>query len=108
MVLQVGPSCTPAELVDLVRVLWPNPAAAPGKITIITRLGANGVRDKLPALVHAIHVRRASSGCVRDACAVAVACCSRAHTLPPVDRACRPPTSARQWCGRATPCTAIR
>lgn len=52
---QVGASTKPSELVDLIRTLWPNPAALPGKIVLITRLGAGAVAEKLPPLVRAVN-----------------------------------------------------
>jgi hypothetical protein len=52
--IKAGPSSDPAELVALIRRLWPNPRAAPGKIVLITRMGAGSVRAKLPALVRAV------------------------------------------------------
>lgn len=53
--VKVGPSMTPAELLDLTRVL--NPDDVPGRLTLIVRMGATKVAEKLPALVDA--VRRA-------------------------------------------------
>jgi 3-deoxy-7-phosphoheptulonate synthase len=52
--IKVGPSMKRAELVPLIRMLWPNPADEPGKIVLITRLGAGKVRDKLPGFVRAV------------------------------------------------------
>jgi 3-deoxy-7-phosphoheptulonate synthase len=52
--IKVGPTTDPAELVALIRVLWPEPAAAPGKIVLISRFGASVVSDKLPALIKAV------------------------------------------------------
>lgn len=50
--LKVGPTTTPAELAALVRVL--NPLNIPGKLTLITRLGASQVSVLLPPLVKAV------------------------------------------------------
>ena len=52
--VKAGPSSDPAELVAVIRRLWPDPAAAPGKIVIITRLGATGVYAALPKLITAV------------------------------------------------------
>jgi 3-deoxy-D-arabino-heptulosonate 7-phosphate (DAHP) synthase class II len=52
--VKIGPSTDPAELVELVRTLWPNPAAWPGKIVLITRMGAAAVKDALPPLIRAV------------------------------------------------------
>lgn len=52
---KVGPDMTPAELVRTCGRL--DPGRAPGRLTLITRLGAAQVRDRLPRLVSA--VRRA-------------------------------------------------
>jgi 3-deoxy-7-phosphoheptulonate synthase len=52
--IKAGPTSSPTELVDVIRRLWPSPSAAPGKIVIITRMGASAVKDKLPALVNAV------------------------------------------------------
>lgn len=47
--VKVGPSMEPEELLDLVRIL--NPENEPGRLTLIVRMGAKKVADKLPALV---------------------------------------------------------
>ena len=52
--IKVGPSLSPEELVTLIRRLWPEPAAAPGKIVLITRLGAANVERLLPGLIKAV------------------------------------------------------
>jgi 3-deoxy-7-phosphoheptulonate synthase len=49
---KVGPSCTPDEVVALCERL--NPDRLPGRLTLITRLGAGNVRDLLPPLVRAV------------------------------------------------------
>jgi 3-deoxy-7-phosphoheptulonate synthase len=54
--VKAGPTCTPAELVDLTRRL--NPENAPGRLTLISRLGAGRVAELLPPLIDAV----ASSG----------------------------------------------
>ena len=41
--IKVGPSMSVDELVPLIRRLWPDPENTPGKITLITRYGANKV-----------------------------------------------------------------
>ncbi len=50
--LKVGPGHSAAQVVDLVRLL--DPDAVPGRITLITRLGADQVRELLPPLIQAI------------------------------------------------------
>ena len=50
--LKCGPSMTPDELLRVLDVL--DPQREPGRITLISRMGADGVRDKLPALVRAL------------------------------------------------------
>lgn len=52
--VKVGPSSKPDELVALIQRLWPDPAAAPGKIALITRFGANNVESMLPPLLKAV------------------------------------------------------
>jgi 3-deoxy-7-phosphoheptulonate synthase len=52
--IKVGPSTDPKELVELIRRLWPDPAAKPGKIVLITRLGAERTREALPPIVRAV------------------------------------------------------
>lgn len=52
--IKVGPSMKRSELVPLIRMLWPNPAEVPGKIVLITRLGAGKVRDLLPTFIRAV------------------------------------------------------
>ena len=50
--LKVGPTATPEELVALVRKLSPD--GEPGRLTLISRLGADRIRDLLPPLVEAV------------------------------------------------------
>ena len=50
--LKVGPGASPAELLALIEAL--NPDRRPGRLTLITRMGANRVRDALPALAEAV------------------------------------------------------
>lgn len=47
--VKVGPGMDPAELIELIRVL--NPDNEPGRLTLIVRMGARKVSEKLPALV---------------------------------------------------------
>ncbi|MFZ2873604.1 MAG: 3-deoxy-7-phosphoheptulonate synthase class II [Phycisphaerales bacterium] len=47
--VKVGPGATPAEVVALSHAL--NPANEPGKLVLISRLGASAVRDLLPPLL---------------------------------------------------------
>ncbi len=50
--LKVGPSMAPDELVRLIEIL--NPEASPGRLTLITRMGAEKIAAKLPPLVRAV------------------------------------------------------
>lgn len=50
--LKVGPQLAPGDLVDLARAL--DPEGEPGRLTLITRLGADAVEDRLPALIRAM------------------------------------------------------
>jgi len=52
MGLKVGPTMTPSRLKRLIRIL--NPNDEPGRLTLITRLGAEQVADRLPALIEAV------------------------------------------------------
>ena len=49
---KAGPSTTPDDLLRLIDVL--NPANEPGRLTIITRMGADAVEAKLPPLLRAV------------------------------------------------------
>jgi 3-deoxy-7-phosphoheptulonate synthase len=49
---KVGPTCTPDDLLGLCARL--NPDRLPGRLTLITRLGADRIRDLLPPLVRAV------------------------------------------------------
>jgi len=50
--VKVGPGMAPAELVQLITTL--NPDDEPGRITLIVRMGAGKVRERLPLLVQAV------------------------------------------------------
>ena len=50
--IKLGPSVDPAELPELLRVM--DPANEPGKLVLITRMGAAAVEAKLPGLVEAV------------------------------------------------------
>jgi 3-deoxy-7-phosphoheptulonate synthase len=49
---KVGPTCTPDDVLGLCARL--NPDRLPGRLTLITRLGADKIRDLLPPLVRAV------------------------------------------------------
>jgi 3-deoxy-7-phosphoheptulonate synthase len=53
--IKVGPSMKANELVPLIRKLWKDPEANPGKITLITRYGNEKVR-KHNLFLQAIHL----------------------------------------------------
>ena len=50
--LKAGPSMTPDELLRLIDIL--NPDNEPGRLTVITRFGAEGVEKGLPPLLRAV------------------------------------------------------
>jgi 3-deoxy-7-phosphoheptulonate synthase len=50
--VKVGPTATPADLLGLIEAL--NPTRQPGRLTLITRMGAGQIRNVLPALVRAV------------------------------------------------------
>jgi len=50
--LKVGPAMTASELTDLIRIL--DPEDEPGRLTLITRFGADDVGDRLPGLIEAV------------------------------------------------------
>lgn len=50
--VKVGPTCEPEELLRLIEAL--NPSNEPGKMVIITRMGADRVADRLPPLLAAV------------------------------------------------------
>ena len=50
--LKCGPSTTPDGLLQLIDIL--NPANEPGRLTLISRFGAEKVGDHLPALIRAV------------------------------------------------------
>jgi 3-deoxy-7-phosphoheptulonate synthase len=50
--VKVGPSATPAEVLALAEAL--NPAGQPGRLTLITRMGATRVTELLPPLIRAV------------------------------------------------------
>ena len=49
---KIGPSITPAELIALIDRL--NPDGEEGRLSLITRMGADKIREVLPALVEAV------------------------------------------------------
>ncbi|HEY5701316.1 MAG TPA: 3-deoxy-7-phosphoheptulonate synthase class II, partial [Gammaproteobacteria bacterium] len=50
--VKIGPTASPDDLLELLDLL--NPENHPGRITVITRLGHDGVQAKLPALVRVV------------------------------------------------------
>jgi 3-deoxy-7-phosphoheptulonate synthase len=50
--LKVGPSVSPDQLLRVVEVL--NPDDEPGRLTLIHRMGAEGIAGKLPAMLDAV------------------------------------------------------
>jgi 3-deoxy-7-phosphoheptulonate synthase len=51
--VKIGPKITPDELVELVRKL--NPSNEPGKVTLISRMGASKIEAGLPPLIGAVN-----------------------------------------------------
>ena len=49
---KIGPSATAADVLGLCETL--NPEHIPGRLTLITRMGAELIKDKLPALLEAV------------------------------------------------------
>ena len=60
--LKVGPSATPAEVVALCERL--DPEREPGRLTVISRMGARRVRDVLPGIVAAVEDARGPASVV--------------------------------------------
>jgi len=56
MGIKIGPAMTKEWLLELLDVL--DPEQEPGRITLIHRMGAASVREKLPPLVEAVRARR--------------------------------------------------
>ncbi|MCF8530739.1 MAG: 3-deoxy-7-phosphoheptulonate synthase class II [Candidatus Nanopelagicales bacterium] len=50
--MKVGPTASPEDIVEAARIL--NPNNTPGRLSLITRMGAGEVRDKLPAIVQKV------------------------------------------------------
>jgi len=50
--VKIGPGTTPADLLGLIGTL--NPDREPGRLTLITRMGADRIREVLPPLVRAV------------------------------------------------------
>jgi 3-deoxy-7-phosphoheptulonate synthase len=50
--LKCGPTMTPDETLRLIDIL--NPDNAPGRLTLITRMGADRIADRLPPLIRAV------------------------------------------------------
>jgi 3-deoxy-7-phosphoheptulonate synthase len=54
--VKVGPDATPADLLALIDRL--NPGREPGRLTLITRMGAPRIREALPPLIRAVVAER--------------------------------------------------
>ncbi len=50
--MKVGPTASPEDIVEAARIL--NPNNIPGRLSLITRMGASQVRDKLPSIVQKV------------------------------------------------------
>ncbi|GIH05147.1 phospho-2-dehydro-3-deoxyheptonate aldolase [Rhizocola hellebori] len=53
--VKVGPNATPDDIVELCEIL--DPQRIPGRLTLISRMGAAAVSERLPTIVAAIHDR---------------------------------------------------
>ncbi len=62
--LKCGPSLPPDDLLRLIDVL--NPTNEPGRLTLISRMGADKVEEKLPALLRAVQREGKVVGWVSD------------------------------------------
>jgi len=60
--VKLGPAATARDAVEVVERL--DPHGVPGRLTVITRLGAERVRDLLPPLVEAVEAARGPAGVV--------------------------------------------
>ena len=47
--MKVGPTASPEDIVEAARIL--NPDNIPGRLSLITRMGADQVRERLPDIV---------------------------------------------------------
>lgn len=54
--VKVGPGANPAEIVEIVRTL--NPTNDPGKIILITRMGAQHIAEALPPIIEAVNAAK--------------------------------------------------
>ena len=50
--IKVGPTADPAEVIEMARLV--DPDGLPGRLTLITRMGAQRVREALPPIVQAV------------------------------------------------------
>ncbi|WP_068433537.1 class II 3-deoxy-7-phosphoheptulonate synthase [Piscicoccus intestinalis] len=50
--IKVGPTADPAEVIEMARLV--DPDGLPGRLTLITRMGAQQVREALPPIVRAV------------------------------------------------------
>jgi 3-deoxy-7-phosphoheptulonate synthase len=62
--VKLGPTTTPEEALALIEAL--NPSDEPGRLTFITRMGADKVRDVLPTLVQKVTESGANVGWICD------------------------------------------
>jgi 3-deoxy-7-phosphoheptulonate synthase len=62
--VKLGPTTTPEEALSLIEHL--DPQREPGRLTFITRMGADKVRDRLPALVEKVTAAEARVAWVCD------------------------------------------
>ena len=59
--VKLGPTTTPQDMLELVDKLEPN--REPGRLTLITRMGAEQVRDALPPLLETVKASDARCRC---------------------------------------------
>ena len=64
--VKVSTKMSPDELIELINVL--NPKNEPGRLTLITRMGANTIRDALPPLLAAVKEANQTVTWITDPC----------------------------------------
>jgi 3-deoxy-7-phosphoheptulonate synthase len=62
--VKLGPTASPDDVISLIDLL--NPDDEPGRLSLITRLGADRVREQLPALVEAVAERGSTVAWICD------------------------------------------
>ena len=97
--VKLGPTATAEEVLELCHAL--NPARVPGRLTLITRMGADRVEDAVRPLLRAPRATPAIRWSGR-----ATRCTATPSPRPPAARPGTSRTSSTRWpgsCGRTTP-----